>query len=308
MIQGISSTVFRILAVDDIPKLDLQLVVSSLNAILRTGSRDLTDAAIPMFFTPLRRFHPEMVGPVWLKVWKSLNEIDHKRLAWPHLVNELLMGVAWEDPGQKLALYESLSRVNVGDGLEMLERLEELRALKDGKLAPEVFHAPAPLLYPVHVVLLASTISREHGPKLHERLAHQRAQRLGNLLVGIMGEYKQSNKLIYQAILDQGVAEKITPKLQDLGSRLLKSALTGLDPELRDEPWVSEAITWLGRLDMKRAKRLLETILKQKKYFFFPVWPGECRQAARAALEAPSRNETTEENDDERKASGDQIQ
>jgi len=308
MVHGIASTVFRILSVEKIPALDLQIVASSLNAILRTGSRDMTDTAIPMFFSPLRRFHPRSVGPVWLQVWKSLVEIDHKRLAWPHLVNELLLGVEWEDPLQKLALYESLSRVNVGDGSEMLERLEELQALQEGKLAPEIFHAPAPLLYPVHVVLLASTVSREHGPKLHGRLVHQRAQRLANLLVGIMGEYKQSNKLIYQAILDQGVAEKIAPKLQDLGSRLLKTALIGLDPELREEPWVSEAVSWLGRLDRKRGKELLETIIKEKKFFLFPVWPRECRQAARDALAAPAKDEQYDDNDDEREARGDQIQ
>jgi hypothetical protein len=320
MIQGISSTVFRILAVEEIPSEDLRVTVASLVAILKTGSRDMTDAAMPMFFNPLRRFNPQLVGPVWLEVWKALSEIDHKRLAWPHLVNDLLMGVQWEDPGKKIALYESLSRVNVADGSEMLERLEELKALKDEKIAPEIFHAPAPLLYPVHLVLLGSVIAREHGAKLHERLVHQRAQRLSNLLVKVMGMYKQSNKLIYQAILDQGVAERVEPRLADLGSRLLKAAVTNQDPENRDEPWVSEAITWLGKLDTKRAESLLNKIVKEKKYFFWPVWPSECRKAAKNAIAnqtqaQPAPEEPAAETGvragsepiDEREASGDEV-
>jgi hypothetical protein len=273
--------------------------------VLKTGSRDAVDTAMPMFFSPLRRFHPRHLGPVWLGVWKSLVEIDHKRLAWPHLVNELLLGVEWEDPSQKLALFESLSKVRVGDGEEMLERLEELQALGEKKMAPDLFHAPAPLLYPVHIVLLGSTMSREHGLKLHERIAHQRANRLANLLIDIMGEYKQSNKLIYQAILEQGVSEKIIPKLQDLGSRLLKATVMNLDPELRHEVWVSEAVYWLGKLDIKRAEPALTRILKEKKYFFWPVWPAECRQAAREVLAA--QDEEVDEID-ERETSVDEIQ
>jgi hypothetical protein len=304
MAHGIGSTIFRILSTETLPDEDLRVSVSALTTILKTGSRDAADMAMPMFFSPLRKFHPRHLGPVWLKVWKSLVEIDHQRLAWPHLANELLMGVEWEDPAQKLALFESLSRVGVGDGAEMLERLEELQALRENMLAPDLFHAPAPLLYPVHIVLLGSTISREHGAKLHGRLTHQRANRLANLLVSIMGEYKQSNRLIYQAILEQGVAEKITPKLTDLGSRLLKATVTNLPPLLRNEEWVSEAVSWLGKLDARRADPILNTILKEKKYFFWPVWPAECRRAAREALAARSEGNVI----DERETSVDEIQ
>jgi hypothetical protein len=305
MAQGIASTLFRILSAETLPEEDLRVSKSAMMTVLKTGSRDAVDTAMPMFFSPLRRFHPRHLGPVWLGVWKSLVEIDHKRLAWPHLVNELLLGVEWEDPSQKLALFESLSKVRVGDGEEMLERLEELQALGEKKMAPDLFHAPAPLLYPVHIVLLGSTMSREHGLKLHERIAHQRANRLANLLIDIMGEYKQSNKLIYQAILEQGVSEKIIPKLQDLGSRLLKATVMNLDPELRHEVWVSEAVYWLGKLDIKRAEPALTRILKEKKYFFWPVWPAECRQAAREVLAA--QDEEVDEID-ERETSVDEIQ
>ena len=304
MILGIGTTIFKILSAETLHKDDLMVASSSLAAILKTGSRDTIDGSLPLFLSPLRRFHPEHLGPVWLGVWKSLVEIDHQRLAWPHLVNELLMGVEWEDPGARLSLYESLSRINVGDGEEMLERLEELQAMRTKTMAPEVFHAPAPLLYPVHVVLLASTVSRDHGPKLHERLVHQRAQRLSTLLVGIMGRYKQSNKMIYQAILDQGVSERVSPKLKDMGSRLLVSSIRNLLPEERDELWVGEALTWLGKLDPDRANPILTRIIREKRFFLFPVWPAECRQAARAGLASPQEPPREDPKDNPREDPG----
>jgi hypothetical protein len=284
MIQGIGTTVFRILSEDNLTEQDLAVIRGSISAILKTGSREIIDGALPLFLTPLRNFHPRFVGPLWLEAWKSLREIDNQRLAWPHLVNELLLGIEWDDPGAKLALYESLSRIDVGDGKAMLERLEEMKALKSKKISPEFFHAPAPLLYSVHLVLLDSSVFKDHGPKMFGRLFHQRAQRLSNLLIIIMGEYRHSNKLIFQAILDQGVDEKIKPKLEDIGSRMLANTIRNLEPESREDLWVVDAITWLGRLDPKRAQTVLTRILTEKRFFLFPVWPAECREAVRRAL------------------------
>jgi hypothetical protein len=302
--QGISSTIFRILSVTELPEDDLRVSVHALTTILETGSRENADLVLPMFFSPLRKLHPQHLGPVWLRVWKSLEKTDHKHLAWPYLVNELLLGIRWDNPTQELALFESLSRVGVGDGEKMLARLEKLEALKNKTMEADLFHAPAPLLYPVHIVLLGSTMAREHGPKLHERLSHQRANRLANLLVSIMGGYRKSNRLIYQAILEQGVAERVTPKLQELGCRLLKTTVANLKPFMRDDSWVREAITWLGKLDPKRSKAFLNKIIKEKKYLVLPVWPAECRQAARDALADRTRDRAT----DERESSVDEIQ
>ncbi len=278
MILGIGTSISRILSAESLT------TAAAMAAIIQTGSRETIDGSLPLFLGPLRGFHSSLLGPVWLNVWKALEETGHKKLAWPHLVNDLLLGIEWNNPGEKLALYETLSRINVGDGEEMLSRLEELQALKRKKLSPEIFHAPAPLLYPVHLVLLGSTMAQHHGPKLFERLFHQRAQQLSNLLITIMGEYRQANKLIYQAILDQGVTGKIQPKLQDMGSRLLAATIRNLKPVNREDLWVTEAISWLGQLDPKRAKPILKRILGEKKLFLFPVWPAECRQAAKKAL------------------------
>ena len=79
--QGICSTIFRILSSQTLTDEDLSVSVSSLTMILKTGSRDLADMAIPMYFSPLRKFNPRHLGPVWLDVWKSLTNNDHKWIA-----------------------------------------------------------------------------------------------------------------------------------------------------------------------------------------------------------------------------------
>jgi hypothetical protein len=120
-----------------------------------------------------------------------------------------------------------------------------------------------------------------------------------------MGGYKQSNKMIYLAILEQGVGEKIEPRLRDLGSRMLKTTVMNLPPEFREEEWVTQAVYWLGRLEIKRADPLLNTILKEKKWFFWPVWPAECRQAAKEILAAQQENLQSAPDDETAKADDD---
>ena len=116
----------------------------------------MAELVLPMIFTPLHRYHPEIVGRMWLAVWKSLTTDRARQIAWPYTVNDLLLGTEWEDPTQKLALYELVSRVDVGPGVALLESLEAMGALQEDRMATDVFHAPAPLLYPVHKVLLKS--------------------------------------------------------------------------------------------------------------------------------------------------------
>ncbi|MFT5316336.1 MAG: hypothetical protein ACI9UK_002181, partial [Candidatus Krumholzibacteriia bacterium] len=48
------------------------------------------------------------------------------------------------------------------------------------------------------------------------------------------------------------------------------------------------AIGWLGMLDIDSSRPVIEKILKEKKFFFFPVWPANCRTAAQGALAGQS--------------------
>ncbi len=244
-----------------------------------------------MICTPLRHAHMHKLGPLWLDVWRNLPSYKERERAWPHVVNELLMGMTWADPRQKLALYQELSKLKVTDRVDMLVRLESLQALQEKIMAKDLFHAPAPLLYGVHQLLMNSSMADQHGPLMHQRLAYQKAHSLSTLLVNVFNDYNRAHRKAYQAILNQGTEDKIQPELREIAVRHLTATLTRLPEERRDEPWVAKAINWLGRLGGGKARSLLLKIRDEKKYMVLPVWPSGCREAARAALAGNGRDE-----------------
>ena len=129
-----------------------------------------------------------------------------------------------------------------------------------------------------------SSLAELHGPMMHQRLTYQKGHPLVAILADGFAEYNHAHRKAYQAILAQGVKEQIVPELRDIAIRHLKGTLNRLPVERREERWVADAIGWLGKLGTDKTLPIIENILKKKKFFFFPVWPENCRNAARDAL------------------------
>jgi hypothetical protein len=252
-----------------------------------------------MICTPLRRVHPTILGPFLLAVWRELVSFKAKENAWPHLINEVLMGLTWEHARDKIGLYQALDSLNVTDRVDLLVKLETLQSLQEKILAKDIFHAPAPLLYGLHQLLMNSSLAEQHGPLMHQRLVFQKAHSLVNLLVVGFKEYTPAHRQAYQAIMAQGVKERINPELRSIGARHLKGTLNRLPAEQRSEPWVADAVMWLGKLTTKETRATLERILNEKKYFFFPVWPATCRDAASEALSGAGPDDERDRRDSE---------
>jgi len=282
--DGIASTLRQVFRSPDLSEMDLQVATDALISVFKSGESETADLIVTMVCTPLRHAHREKLGPLWLDVWDGLGTYQEKERAWPHAVNELLMGLTWENTREKLALYQELSKISVDDRVDLLVKLESLQALQEKILAKDLFHAPAPLLYGVHKLLMGSSMAERHGPLLHRRLAHQKAHPLATILVDGFGGYNHAHRKAYEAILDQGVAERVVPALKDIAIRHLKGTLNRLPEERREEAWVADAIMWLGRLGGETTRPIIEKILNEKKYLVFPIWPAGCREAARAAL------------------------
>ena len=215
----------------------------------------------------------------------TIKTLDYPATATGPKVNDILLGMKWSDPALRFKLYEGITAFDPSPCPGLLDRLEDLQALRDEHLDKDLFHAPAPLLYPVHRVLMNCSVGRDHGERLQERLMHQRANRLADVLLQAMGDFKLANKAVYNAILDQGMEKRPNKQMREVAGRLLRGAITRLSKEERTAPWVPEALRWLPRLDEKRARPILETVLNERRFFFFPVWPGDCRGAARDALD-----------------------
>ncbi len=287
--EGIASTMRLILTAEDLSESDLGLAADALIAVFKGNDGETTDLIATMVSTPLREAHLDKLGALWLSVWDGLGTFKEKERAWPHVVNDLLMGLEWESPRDKLRLYQELSKVNVNERVDLLVKLETLQALQEKVLAKDVFHAPPPLLYGLHHMLMSSSLADQHGPLMHQRLAHQKAHDLAAILIDGFVEYNHAHRKAYQAILAQGVQEKIVPELQDIALRQMKGALNRLSADRRDERWVINAIGWLGKLGTTKTRPVLEKILNEKKFLFFPVWPTDCRDAARDALAGVGR-------------------
>jgi len=286
---GIADTIRTVLTAEELDEDEMRIVTKSLAAVFRSKDTETTDQVVAMIGAPLREAHLEDLGPLWLTVWQGLDSYKEKERAWPHLVNELLLGLRWEDPRQKIEFYQALSEINTTERIDLLVKTESLRALQEKELAKDIFHAPAPLLYNLHEMLLNSSLADTHGPLLQQRLSYQKAHPLATIMVEGFGDYNNAHRAAYQAILEQGLHEKIVPSLRDIAARHFKGALNRLPAERRDEVWVDEAIIWLGRLSEGSADSVLNRILNEKKFFFFPVWPAHCRNAARDALAGAQR-------------------
>lgn len=251
-------------------------------AVAQLFTRPPDQRALDLFhlvWEPLRQHHPELVGPTWLEVWRLLLPKQREH-AWPFTVNDLLLGMAWKSPLDALALYGAVSRIKVAGKSQLLYRLENLAALKEGRLGEEVFSPPPPLLFPVHQVLIGSSVSAIHGPLLHDHLLRLLPHPLSVTLLEAMTEYHPGNRVVYQAILEQGVADKVVPRLQEVAERLLGLALKRLPAAERRATWVKGAIGWLGKLPSAASEEAVNMILSEKRFWFFPAWPKECRLAA----------------------------
>jgi len=282
--EGIAATLRTVLGEKTLGEVEKRIITNALISVFKNGAAETTDLIASTLSLPVRRFHFKELGPLWLAVWSGLKTLTEKERAWPYIVNDLLMGLEWADHEAKIALYEALSSISVNERTDLLKKLETLGALQEKILAPDLFHARAPLLYGVHQLLMSSALAEMHGPQMHQRLAYQKAHPMVSILMEGFTGYNHAHRNAYRAILAQGVSGEISDDLQDVTLRHLKGTLSRLPAERRNEPWVTDAIQWYGKTGGDGARPVIERILKEKKFFVWPVWPASCRKAARAAL------------------------
>ena len=233
----------------------------------------------------MRAHHADRLGWVWLSTWEGLVDAAQREAAWPLLVDDLLAGLTWDDPEERLQLLVELSDVLTQERLDLLVRLEALPTLRAHIVSADILDAPAPVLYPVYRLLLRSSLSGPFAVRLLARLAEQQPHPLVTQLLAMSGEYDRANLRLYQAMLDQGVSTHLDPQLADLAGRHIRALITRLADDELSLPWVPGAITWLAELPVSGAEQILRAIVNEKRWGMIPVWPEPCREAARESLE-----------------------
>ena len=283
--ENITSLMQALVGSDDYSQGDLIVARDALRSAFQQGWSDQTTELVMALLGPMRLVRPEKLGWLWLATWEGLHDTAQKEAAWPFLVNDLLLGITWEDAAGRLQLYSELTRLDTHDRLDLLARLEALPALRDKQATGDILDGPPPLLYPVYRLLLRSSLVEEFGPRLLARLTAQKAHPLVVQLLESLGSYDRGQLRLYQAMLDQGVAERVTPALADQAGRYLRAIVTRLTDDELAAPWVPGAIAWLSQLRVGGIVEILRDVVKERRWLFIPVWPRDAREAARTALE-----------------------
>ncbi len=264
---------------------DVRVVRDGLRTIFRAGWNGRTALRARALLEPMRAHHADRLGWVWLSTWEGLVDAAQREAAWPLLVDDLLAGLTWDDPEERLQLLVELSDVLTQERLDLLVRLEALPTLRAHIVSADILDAPAPVLYPVYRLLLRSSLSGPFAVRLLARLAEQQPHPLVTQLLAMSGEYDRANLRLYQAMLDQGVSTHLDPQLADLAGRHIRALITRLADDELSLPWVPGAITWLAELPVSGAEQILRAIVNEKRWGMIPVWPEPCREAARESLE-----------------------
>lgn len=264
---------------------DLEVARDALRSAFAAGWTERTPDLAQSLLEPLRVVRPDRLSWMWMATWEGLLDRRQKEAAWPFLINDLLLGITWTDEIGRLQLLRELSELDVRDRGDLLARLETLPALREKKAVYDLLEAPAPLLFPLYRLLLRSSLSEEFGPRLLKHLRSRPPHPLVAQLLAMMGPWDRSQLRLYQIMLDQGVAERVHPALADAAGRYLRAIITRLDDAELEEPWVPGAISWLSTLRPQAAVEILREVVEERRWLFLPVWPAECREAAREALE-----------------------
>jgi len=284
LVSGIEETLLRLITTGKMGGPKREAIITTLGAVLGGRTEETIDRLWPMIWGPMKRTHPQDLGLLWHDLWLSLSGTQ-KESAWPYLVNDLLEGLDLPDRLKRVILLESLTKVDALGNSELRVTLENLSALGAGVICRNFFDAPAPLLYPVHKVLIGCSIAPSFGPLLHENLVNQAPNRLSSVLLEIMDGYQPVNRSIYLAILDQGIDENLSSEMWEIAPEIIEEALADLHWDYMEEDWVAEAITWLGHLGSESALPILDSILKEKKFAVLSGWPLSAREAAAQAQE-----------------------
>ncbi|MFH1842371.1 MAG: hypothetical protein ABIF77_04135 [bacterium] len=203
---------------------------------------------------------------------------------WPHAVNEILLGLLEIDELTVDALHRLVSTVPATVLATGVERLENLEALRDCRLAKRLLHRPPAQLNPVFASLLSSSRADVIGAMLWKGLQRTPPSWPGAAIIRYLPAYKSSWHQILADYLKVEAGSDEIPALLDRISQILVEQLTALPATQRNEEWVPLAITVLGERGHPTIGPFLEDVLGNRKFGLFHQWPAVCRTVAERAL------------------------
>jgi hypothetical protein len=271
---------------------DVRTTAAAIVGLAATDSEAPVDQLLSAVLAIVRRKRPELVAPLWWEIASKAVKAgpDDPRwpIIWPHLVNDLVLGLEPAPHPLAVPLCLKAGDFDVEQALKLAPRVASLSAMKNPKPAHDLMLVPVAKARAVHAVLMRTPAADRHGDQLYRALSLRCTDALTRMLMPAVGAYAPEHRDLFAALLREDGREFHSRQLQALAAGTLQRILANLPPARRDEAWVAPAVEWLGRLAPESARSLLARIVNERRLVFFRVWPPACRRAAAVQPAPPS--------------------
>ena len=258
------------------------LLVTAIRDLAERGDPAALDAAVPPLTRMLRRAADRgLLGSIWRELARTASDRGADSL-WPHLVNDLLLGVAG-DRSLRRELLGAAARDGDAGRARRFERLARLEAVTSQRFAPEIFDPPPEELFPVFADLLAREGGRVAESVLRGLQRHPPEWQGAEALATFSTVTPACRALLYALLRERAIA-RASPALTQQAAHVLAGALSGLARGDAGADWVPRAIATIGSIGGPEDRRILREIRRGFRPWPWRRWPASCRRAARLAL------------------------
>jgi hypothetical protein len=243
------------------------------------------DQMLPPLLRSLRRHQGRRVAELWERLWPG--DAGAQSALWPHLVNDLLLGLGAASDTTEMELWMEANLIETAAAPELAERLARLEALSgNGATARlgNLMQVPTARVGRVLSVLMRGPLADRLGPAFHQALRRLAGNELPRVLAEALVSYDPEHRHFYVDLARELGAATKSPRFRMQAGKVLAETLAELTPAERREDWTVTAIAWLPDLAGASARPLLAGIAAQRRFLVLKAWPAACRAAARAAL------------------------
>ena len=215
-------------------------------------------------------------------------QLPHKvlELLWTTLINELLAVGRTAKEGH---VFKELARLAASiPGQAMVNRLlqlEEIDAIREKRIAGNIFDPELKEAYPIYAILLETSMRTTIASRVLEELRAAPPDWLIAAVAPLLDLSRPHHQQILYTYLHIAQRQKLSVALQVMAGNLVVERLAGLEDTAKSPPWVINAIEVTPQLHVEGTRDLLERIISEKKFLVIPKWPAPCRQAAAHALQ-----------------------
>lgn len=280
--EGVSAGLEACLA-EPLVVLERSLLVEILRGLSARRDARALDLVLPAVARGLRAARdPRLLGSFWQELCNAapLPTLDS---LWPHLVNDLLLGIPGGDAEVRRDLLDCAARTSDVGRTRQIVRLTCLEAVRSQKFAQDLFDPPPLELFPVFADLLARDCGKL-GERVLQGLRQHPPQWPGAEALWSFSSSTPACRAFLFALLREGALQQASPALEELARRTLANALRALPRAEVAAEWIPRGILSLGAIGAPEDLSILREIRRGFRPWPWRRWPASCRQAAASAL------------------------